>query len=70
MRTVLNEVLTDKKILSSSSWPAYYYFYPQDWKGSSEAWVMINEDTMADKILVEVNRVFNALKASNCLIKY
>ena len=70
MKTVLNEELTDKKVLSSPSWPAYYYFYPQDWKGSSEAWLMINEGTMADKILEEMDKVFNILKANDCFIKY
>ena len=66
MKSVLNTVLTDKKVNSSSQWPAYYYFYPQDWKGSSEAWLMINDDKMADKILDEMDKVFNVLKDNNC----
>ena len=70
MKTVLNDVLTDRKVLSSPSWPAYYYFCPQDWKGSSEAWLMINQGTMADKILEEMDKVFNILKANDCFIKY
>lgn len=70
MKTTLNTVLADKKIWSSPLWPAGYYFYPQDWKGSSEAWLMINEDTMADKILEEMDIVFNTLKANDCFTKY
>ena len=70
MKTTLNTALADKKIWSSSLWPAGYYFYPQDWKGSSEAWLMINEDTMADKILEEMDIVFNTLKTNDCFTKY
>ena len=66
MKTVLNTVLTDKKVNSSSQWPAYYFFQPQDWKSSSEAWLMINDDKMADKILDEMDKVFNVLKDNNC----
>ncbi|MGR3898295.1 hypothetical protein FW759_02385 [Psychrobacter sp. 1176_08] len=70
MKMVLNTMLTDKKVNSSAQWPAYYYFDPQDWKGSSEAWLMINEGTMADKILGEMDVVFNTLKANGCFTKY
>ena len=69
MKIVLNAELTDKKISSSNQWPAYYYFQPQDWKGSSAAWLMINEGTMADKILEAMDNVFNALKHNDCFIK-
>lgn len=70
MKMVLNTMLTNKKVNSSAQWPAYYYFDPQDWKGSSEAWLMINEGTMADKILGEMDVVFNTLKANGCFKKY
>ncbi|PLT23646.1 hypothetical protein CXF62_00780 [Psychrobacter sp. MES7-P7E] len=66
MKTVLNTMLTDKKVSSSAQWPAYYYFDPQDWKGSSEAWLMINEGTMADKILEEIDKVFRLLSEKGC----
>ena len=66
MMTVLNEALTDKKLTSSPSWPAYYYFQPKNWKSSSEAWLMINDDKMADKILDEMDKVFSVLKDNNC----
>lgn len=66
MKTVLNTMLTDKKVSSSAQWPAYYYFNPQDWKGSSEAWLMINEGTMADKILEEMDKVFRILNEKGC----
>ena len=66
MKTVLNKALTDRKFGSSPSWPAYYFFQPQDWKSSSEAWLMINDDKMADKILDEMDKVFNVLKDNNC----
>jgi hypothetical protein len=69
MKTVLNTVLTNKKVSSSPLWPAYYYFQHQDWKGSSKPWQMINEEKMADKILEEMDNVFNALKNNDCLIK-
>ncbi|MGP4849187.1 hypothetical protein ACTXGQ_34140, partial [Marinobacter sp. 1Y8] len=58
MKTVLTTMLTDKKVSSSAQWPAYSYFDPKDWKGSSEAWLMINKGTMVDKILEEMDTVF------------
>lgn len=69
MKTVINAVLIDKNTWSSLLWPAGYYFEPQDWKGSSEAWLMINEGTMADKILEEMDKVFKTLKDNGCFIK-
>ena len=66
MKTLLNTMLTDKKVSSSAQWPAYYYFDPQDWKGSSEAWLMINKGTMADKILEEMDKVFRILNENDC----
>ncbi len=60
-------MLTDKKVSSSAQWPAYYYFDPQDWKGSSEAWLMINVGTMADKILEEMDTVFQVLNDNRLL---
>ena len=65
MKKVLDTLLPNK-VSSSALWPAYYYFEPTDWKGSSEAWVMINEDIMADKILKEMDSIFNVLKDSGC----
>ncbi|SNT69642.1 PD-(D/E)XK nuclease family protein [Psychrobacter sp. LV10R520-6] len=69
MKSVLNIALTDKNIWSSSLWPAGYYFQPQDWKGCSKAWLMINEGTMADKILDEMDKIFSLLKDNNLLIQ-
>lgn len=66
MKTILNEELTNKKIWSSPLWPAGSYFDPQDWKGSSEAWLMIDNDTMADKILEEMDRVYQVLDEKGC----
>lgn len=66
MKTVLNEELIDKKVSSSASWPAYYYFQPQDWKTSSEAWLMIRNDQMAAKILQELDMVFSILNDNGC----
>lgn len=70
MKKVLDTLLPSNKVSSSALWPAYYYFEPTDWKGSSEAWVMINEDKMAVKILAEMDNIFNALENSGCFAKY
>jgi len=70
MKKVLDTLLPSNKVSSSALWPAYYYFEPTDWKGSSEAWVMINEGKMADKILKEIDNIFKALKNSGCLAEY
>ena len=67
MKTVFTEAFPDKKIWSSPLWPAGYYFSPQDWKGSSEAWLMINNGTMADKILEEMDTVFQVLKDNHLI---
>lgn len=66
MKTILNKELRNKKIWSSSLWPAGYYFDPQDWKSSSEAWLMINDGTMADKILEEMDKVYQVLDKNGC----
>jgi hypothetical protein len=70
MKKVLDTLLPSNKVSSSALWPAYYYFEPTDWKGSSEAWVMINEDKMAVKILKEMDNIFNALKTNGCFFEY
>ena len=43
-----------------------YYFQPQDWKTSSEAWLMIRNDQMAAKILQELDMVFSILNDNGC----
>ena len=67
MKVVLNRELTKNNVGAAPLWPAYYYFDPQDWKGSSEAWLMINEGTMADKILEEMDTVFQVLNDNHLL---
>lgn len=69
MRTVLNQELTDKKISSSSLWPAGYYFNPQDWQRSSDAWLMIHDGSMASKILEEMDKIYHILKDHGCFVK-
>lgn len=68
MKDILNTALTNKKIWQSVLWPAGYNFELKDWKNASEAWLMISEGIMADKILEDMNRVYVALKASDCFI--
>lgn len=69
MKTVLNKNLTGDKVGSSPLWPAYYYFEPQDWKSSSEAWLMIKNGEMAGKILEEMDNVFKVLNENGCFDK-
>ena len=66
IKTVLDIAFSDKKIWNTKLWPAGYNFQPQDWKGSSEAWLMINNDTMADKILEEMDKVYQVLNENSC----
>lgn len=68
MKTVLNQQLPDKKISSSSLWPAGYYFDPQDWQGSSDAWLMIHDGRMASRILEEMDKVYQVLKDHGCFV--
>ena len=69
MKAILNAALTNKKIWHSPLWPAGYDFDLKDWRNSSQAWLMINEGIMADKILEEMDSIYVALEASDCFIK-
>lgn len=67
MKVILNQELPQVKVSSAPLWPAYYYFDPQNWKSSSEAWLMINNGQMAGRILEEMDNIFQVLNKNGCL---
>ncbi|WP_367111585.1 PD-(D/E)XK nuclease family protein [uncultured Psychrobacter sp.] len=66
IKNTLKTELNGKRISSSSLWPAGYCFEPQNWKNFSEAWVLIDKDEMANKILEEMDNIFKVLDKNNC----
>ena len=67
IKSILADNLSDKNIKSSPLWPAYYEFQPYDWWSSSEPWQMIKKGEMANKILEEVEAIYQLLKDNDCL---
>lgn len=66
MKSVLEKYYNGEKIWKSPLWPAGYYFKPQDWKSSSDAWMKIKSGEMATKIMDEMDTMFQILNDNGC----
>ncbi|WP_230656584.1 PDDEXK-like family protein [Psychrobacter sp. I-STPA10] len=64
---LFREKFISKNPESCNHWAGWYEFQPHDWWNSSEPWQMIKDGTMAEKIIDEVDAIYQLLKENNCI---
>ena len=67
VKRIFDKYFTNKKVISRKWWPAYYEFYPFDWKNSGEPWYQIETGAMAIKIVEEVDEIYKILNDENLI---
>ncbi|WP_227430665.1 PD-(D/E)XK nuclease family protein [Psychrobacter sp. I-STPA6b] len=67
IQSLFQEKFSDRETNCCPQWAGWYEFQPHDWKNSSEPWKKIQEGKMAEKILKEVDDIYQLLKDNNCI---